>query len=80
MPVTINGKTYESHEDAVRGLKGKGIKDKDAYVATVERAQKKGQLLTRIANIIQEYDKEDCTDKIKEIRKKAEKYNQPAQT
>lgn len=38
MPVTIKGKTYKNHKEAVQGS---GMSD--AYVATVERQQSKGK-------------------------------------
>jgi hypothetical protein len=47
MPVKMGKKKYKSHGTAVGALKRKkgkkGIKNPDAYVATVERAQKKGR-------------------------------------
>jgi hypothetical protein len=78
MPVTINGKTYKSHDEAVRGISGTGIKDKDAYVATVERKQKVAELKSRIANIIKNVTDEDDTRKIKQIKNKKEDYNVPS--
>jgi hypothetical protein len=43
MPVKIGEKKYKSHDTAVKALKKKkpGIKNPDAYVATIERNQKK---------------------------------------
>lgn len=45
MPVKMGGKTYKSHDTAVKALKKKkpGLKNPDAYVATIERNQKKGK-------------------------------------
>jgi hypothetical protein len=45
MPVKMDKKKYKSHGTAVGALKRKkkGIRNPDAYVATVERAQKKGR-------------------------------------
>jgi len=41
MPVKIFGKTFHSHQAAAKEAKKKGVGDPDAYVATVERRQKK---------------------------------------
>jgi hypothetical protein len=44
MPVKISGKTYKSHDTAVKAVaktKGISIDRAHAYVATVERKQKK---------------------------------------
>jgi hypothetical protein len=42
MPVKIGDNTYEDHDSAVAALKKSkpGIKDPDAYIATIERAEK----------------------------------------
>jgi len=42
MPVKIFGKVYPNHKAAAAAAKRKGKRDPDAYVAAVERAQKKG--------------------------------------
>ena len=41
MPIKIDGRTFRSHKSAVRYIKRKkpGIKNPDAYVATIERKQ-----------------------------------------
>jgi hypothetical protein len=46
MPVKIGRKKYKSHGTAVGALKrrkGKKIAKPDAYIATIERAQRKGR-------------------------------------
>jgi hypothetical protein len=44
VPVKVFGKKYKSHDSAARAAKKKkGIKDPDAYVASVERKQRKGK-------------------------------------
>jgi len=42
MPVKIDGKTFNNHDAAVRYVKKKKpkIKNADAYVATIERKQR----------------------------------------
>ena len=43
MPVKIKGKTYKNHESAAKAAAKAGIKNPDAYVATIERNIKKGR-------------------------------------
>jgi hypothetical protein len=41
VPVKVFGKKYKSHDSAAKAAKKKkGIRDPDAYVATVERKQR----------------------------------------
>lgn len=42
MPVKIKGKTYKDHDSAAAAAKKAGIRNPDAYVATIERNIKKG--------------------------------------
>ena len=79
MPISYDDKDWE-FEDLVEHIKRTKphIKSPGGYVKTIEEKQRGGQLLTRMANILEKVATDEETDKIKEIRKKAEKYNQPA--
>lgn len=43
MPVKIKGKMYKDHDSAAKAAAKQGIKNPDAYVATIERNMKKGR-------------------------------------
>lgn len=81
MPVKIDGKTFESHDEAVAHLKKSKpeISDPDAYVATVERQEKGAKLKSRLAGIGHDNATRGATDeeqkKIDEARKKKNKIN-----
>jgi hypothetical protein len=66
MPVEIDGKTFADHKSAVEHLKKSKpeISDPDAYVATVERKMKGGQLRARLQRIAIENPDPDQTYKI----------------
>jgi len=53
MPVEIDGKTFESHDAAVKHLKKSkpSISNPDAYVATVERKMRGAQLKARLQKL-----------------------------